>query len=188
MTNLQSDNPLLQLRLWMYDILWQYWPIVLLLTIIAVWLMYRRFKRDQRAWDERMLNERKEIEEFKQKAQQYGHMFENDVVEVNLNKLRPITMQPLTDEEKDELVKEVMDGFDFKTVQRLMRMQGKVRTLEELKEDAEHKLRMTLDHRDREFWWAGGLAGYGGIAACYDDKWGLSLNYIAVSNKVRTKK
>ena len=97
-------------------------------------------------------------------------------------------MQPLTDEEKDELVKEVMDGFDFKTVQRLMRMQGKVRTLEELKEDAEHKLRMTLDHRDREFWWAGGLAGYGGIAACYDDKWGLSLNYIAVANKVSTKK
>ena len=29
MTNLQSDNPLLQIRLWMYDILWQYWPIVL---------------------------------------------------------------------------------------------------------------------------------------------------------------
>ena len=114
----------------MYDILWQYWPIVLLLAIIAVWLMYRRFKRDRQAWDERMLNERKEIEEFKQKAQQYGHMFENDVVEVNLNKLRPITMQPLTDEEKKELVKEVMDGFDFKTVQRLMRMQGKVRTLE----------------------------------------------------------
>jgi hypothetical protein len=185
---IQTDNPLLQLRLWMYDILWQYWPIVLLLAIIAVWLMYRRFKRDQRAWDERMLNERKEIEEFKQKAQQYGHMFENDTVEVNLNKLRPITMQPLTDEEKKELVMEVMDGFDFKTVQRLMRMQGKVRTLEELKEDAEHKLRMTLDHRDREFWWAGGLAGYGGIAACYDNKWGLSLNYIAVSNKVRTKK
>ena len=180
--NLQTDNPLLQLRLWMYDILWQYWPIVLLLVIIAAWIMYRRFKRDQRAWDERMLNERKEIEEFKQKAQQYGR-----IVPVDLNKIKPITMSPLTDDEKDKLVKEVMEGFDFKTVQRLMRMKGKERTIEELKKEAEKKLRMTLDHSDQDFWWAGGMH-LGGISACYDNLWGLSLNYIAVANKVSTKK
>ena len=78
----------------------------------------------------------------------------------------------MTDEEKDKLVAEVMQGFDF---------------VAELKKQAEKKLRMALEHQDREFWWAGGMH-HGGLCACYDDKWGLSLNYIAVANKVRIPK
>lgn len=58
----------------------------------------------------------------------------------------------------------------------------------EVKEEiAEKLLYMALKHQDREFWWAGGMHR-GGLCACYDDKWGLSLNYIAVANKVRISK
>lgn len=46
---------------------------------------------------------------------------------------------------------------------------------------------MALEHQDREFWWAGGMHR-GGLCACYDNKWGLSLNYIAVAKKVRIPK
>ena len=98
----------------------------------------------------------------------------------------------MSDEEKDKLVAEVMDGFDFEQVyciEYLREMESeKWHTIDEMKETAEKFLRMALEHQDREFWWAGGLNGHGGLCACYDDKWGLSLNYIAVAKKVRIKK
>ena len=46
------ENPFINYWLWYYDVLWRYWPIVVLLTIIAVWLMYRRYAKRQREWDE----------------------------------------------------------------------------------------------------------------------------------------
>ena len=98
----------------------------------------------------------------------------------------------MSDEEKDKLVEEVMNGFDFEQVyciEYLREMESeKWHTIDELKYTAEKFLRMALEHQDREFWWAGGLNGHGGLCACYDDKWGLSLNYIAVAKKVRIKK
>lgn len=39
------ENPFINYWLWYYDVLWRYWPIVVLLTIIAVWLMYRRYSK-----------------------------------------------------------------------------------------------------------------------------------------------
>lgn len=60
-----NDNPFINYWLWYYDVLWQYWPIVLLLTIIAVWLIARRFAKRQREWNERMEKSRKETEDFK---------------------------------------------------------------------------------------------------------------------------
>ena len=97
----------------------------------------------------------------------------------------------MTDEEKVKLVAEVMQGFDFEKVRSLVYIEGKplhVRlTIDKMKERAERLLRMALEHQDREFWWAGGMHR-GGLCACYDDKWGLSLNYIAVANKVRISK
>jgi hypothetical protein len=102
------------------------------------------------------------------------------------------TERTMSDEEKDKLVEEVMNGFDFEQVyciEYLKEMESeKWHTIDELKETAEKFLRMALEHQDREFWWAGGLNGHGGLCACYDDKWGLSLNYIAVAKKVRIKK
>ena len=98
----------------------------------------------------------------------------------------------MSDEEKNKLVEEVMNGFDFEQVyciEYLREMESeKWHTIDELKYTAEKFLRMALEHQDREFWWAGGLNGHGGLCACYDDKWGLSLNYIAVAKKVRIKK
>ena len=97
----------------------------------------------------------------------------------------------MTDEDKNKLVDEVMQGFDFEKVRSLVYIEGnplRVRlTIDEMKETAERILRMALEHQDREFWWAGGMHR-GGLCACYDDKWGLSLNYIAVAKKVRIPK
>ena len=97
----------------------------------------------------------------------------------------------MTDEEKDKLVAEVMQGFDFEKARSIMYLTKKfvrdVPTIAELKKQAEKKLRMALEHQDIEFWWAGGMHR-GGLCACYDDKWGLSLNCIAVANKVRIPK
>ena len=97
----------------------------------------------------------------------------------------------MTQEEKERLVAEIMEGFDFKMVFSILYLKGmdndKRRTIDHLKFTAEKLLRMALEHQDREFWWAGGMHR-GGLCACYDDKWGLSLNYIAVANKVRIPK
>jgi hypothetical protein len=98
----------------------------------------------------------------------------------------------MTDEEKNKLVAEVMEGFDFEKVHSIMYLTRKafhiMLTVEQLKDQAEKYLLMALEHQDREFWWAGGMNGHGGLCACYDNKWGLSLNYIAVAKKVRIQK
>lgn len=94
----------------------------------------------------------------------------------------------MTDEYKDKLIAKVMDGFDFEQVyciEYLREMKSeKWQTIDKLKETAEKFLRMALEHQDREFWWVGGMH-HGGLCACYDKKWGLSLSYIAVAKKVR---
>ena len=78
------ENPFIKYWLWYYDVLWRYWPIVVLLTIIAVWLMYRRYTKRQREWDERMEKSRKETEDFKRQV------YENDIVKVDLSKIKRI--------------------------------------------------------------------------------------------------
>ena len=97
----------------------------------------------------------------------------------------------MNDEEKDKLVEEVMNGFDFQKAYSIVYLTIQdielLPTMEQFKQRAEKFLRMALEHQDREFWWAGGMHR-GGLCACYDSKWGLSLNYIAVSKKVRIPK
>ena len=78
------ENPFIKYWLWYYDVLWRYWPIVVALTIIAVWLMYRRYTKRQREWDERMEKSRKETEDFKRQV------YENDIVNVDLSKIKRI--------------------------------------------------------------------------------------------------
>ena len=95
----------------------------------------------------------------------------------------------MSDEEKDKIVKELIDGFDFDRVRSVMYLTKKgihvVPTVSELKQQAEKLIRMTFDHQDREFWWAGGLSGHGGLCACYDDKWGYQLIYVFEAKKVK---
>ena len=79
-----TENPFINYWIWYYDVLWRYWPIVVVLTIIAVWLMYRRYTKRQREWDERMEKSRKETEDFKRQV------YENDIVNVDLSKIKRI--------------------------------------------------------------------------------------------------
>ena len=44
MTHIETDNPLLQMRIWCYDITWQYWYIWIALAVIAVWLINRHWR------------------------------------------------------------------------------------------------------------------------------------------------
>ena len=96
-----------------------------------------------------------------------------------------------TDEQKEKIVKDLIKGFDFDKVRSIMYLMKRdihvVPSIKELKEQAEKLIRMNFEHQDREFWWAGGMHR-GGLCACYDNKWGLSLNYIAVAKKVRISK
>ena len=86
---------------------------------------------------------------------------------------------------------EVIEDFDFDKARSIMYLTKKdihvVPSIVELKADARKYLRMALEHQDREFWWAGGMHR-GGLCACYDNKWGLSLNYIAVVSRVKIQK
>lgn len=95
----------------------------------------------------------------------------------------------LTLDERTIIVKRIIDGFDFEKVHSIMWLESQglhpVPTVDDLKAKAIRYLNMTLEHTDRKFWWIGGLAGHGGLLACYDDIWGLSLNYVAVARKMR---
>lgn len=97
-------------------------------------------------------------------------------------------MKQMSKEEKDKLVEEVMKGFDFEraySIIYLTKMHSlEPPTIKELKERAERYLRIALDHQDREFWWIGGMT-HGGLCACWDDKWGLSLIYVGGVSRVK---
>ena len=79
-----TDNPFINYWLWYYDVLWRYWPIFVLLTIIAMWLIHRHFTKQQREWDERMEKSRKETEDFKRQ------LYESDVIRIDLKKVKRI--------------------------------------------------------------------------------------------------
>ena len=78
------DNPFIKYWLWYYDVLWRYWPIVLVLIVVACWMIHRHFEKQWREWDERMEKSRKEPEDFKRQV------YENDIVKVDLSKIKRI--------------------------------------------------------------------------------------------------
>ena len=71
MTHIETDNPLLQWRIWCLDITWQYWYIWIAVAMIAVWLINRHFAKRRREWDEYMENELKKHENFKRKVREH---------------------------------------------------------------------------------------------------------------------
>ena len=78
------ENPFIKYWLWYYDVLWRYWSIVVVLILIAVWLMYRRYAKRQREFCERMEESRKEFEDFKRQV------YEIDIASVDLSKIKRI--------------------------------------------------------------------------------------------------
>ena len=87
MTQITTDNPLVQWWVWCLDITWQYWYIFLAVGIVAIWLIARHFAKRQREWDEHMLNEQRKFDEFKEKVKKYQQptpedLYEKDVVEL----------------------------------------------------------------------------------------------------------
>ena len=97
----------------------------------------------------------------------------------------------MTDEEKNQLIDEVINGFDFEKAYIAALASRKSRTkvpnIYAMRAKAREYLLKALEHQDRKFWWIGGMH-HGGLCACYDDTWGLSLNYIAVASRKRISK
>lgn len=52
MTEIVTDNPLVKLWVWGLDIIWRYWYIWLVLLIIWMWLVVKRFKREEKFWED----------------------------------------------------------------------------------------------------------------------------------------
>ena len=97
----------------------------------------------------------------------------------------------MDEEQKQAIINRVINAFDFETAHSIMWLTKKhdypVPTVEEMKTSARKNLMRALDHQERHFWWIGGLSGHGGMTATWDDRWGLSLHYVATSSRVRIK-
>ena len=93
----------------------------------------------------------------------------------------------ITDEQKDKIVEDLICNFDFDKVRSAMYLTKRgichVPTIDQLKKQAEKLIRMTFDHQDREFWWAGGQI-HGGLCACYDNRWGFMLYYVMETKRI----
>lgn len=94
----------------------------------------------------------------------------------------------MTQEEKDNIVEQVLGGFDFIPIACVRTLTRRdlpfISQITEMRENARKLLYMALEHTDQDFWWAGGI-GHGGFCAWWDKKRGLSLNYIFGASKVR---
>lgn len=96
MTHIDTDNPIIRYYVWMYDLMWQYWYVWLLLCIIAVWIISKHFTKRQREWDEMM--ERMNRDRYSKTYSSYlsqmpktnRDLYEKDVIEVDLKKVKPI--------------------------------------------------------------------------------------------------
>lgn len=103
----------------------------------------------------------------------------------------PPPKKPNIEDVEDENVNKVIEQFDFERARSIMVLTARdidnVPTINELKKKAKRLLMLCMDHQDREFWWAGGML-HGGICACYDNKWGLSLIFIEGVSMVKLAK
>ena len=94
-----TENPIIRFWLWYYDMLWQYWPVWLVLIVIAVYLIEQQewdaFMECERRRDAFWESERKRLEELKRDLQKYRSqkerdLYEKDVIEVNLKNVKTI--------------------------------------------------------------------------------------------------
>lgn len=83
-----TENPIIRFWLWYYDMLWQYWPVWLVLIVIAVYMTERHFCKKRREWDAFMEGERKRLEELKRitEISQSERTMEEETIRISLTK------------------------------------------------------------------------------------------------------
>ena len=86
----------------------------------------------------------------------------------------------MSDEKKQKVIDEIIKGFDFELVRSVMYLQNREYTIEKLQKIARLLLEKTLEHTDREFWYA----GTGCLCAYYDDINGVGLCFIPERSRV----
>ena len=86
----------------------------------------------------------------------------------------------MSDEKKQNVIDEIIKGFDFELVRSVMYLQNREYTIEKLQKIARRLLEKTLEHTDREFWYA----GTGCLCAYYDDINGVGLCFIPERSRV----
>jgi hypothetical protein len=86
----------------------------------------------------------------------------------------------MSDEKKQKVIDEIIKGFDFELVKSVMYLQNRECTIERLQKIARRLLEKTLEHTDREFWYA----GMGCLCAYYDDINGAGLCFIPERSRV----
>ena len=80
----------------------------------------------------------------------------------------------MSDEKKQEVIDEIIKGFDFELVKSVMYLQNREYTIEKLQKIARRLLEKTLEHTDREFWYA----ATGCLCAYLDNVNGFGLCFI----------
>ena len=86
----------------------------------------------------------------------------------------------MSDEKKQKVIDEIIKGFDFELVKSVMYLQNRKYTTEKIQKIARRLLENTLEHDDREFWYA----GTGCLCAYYDDINGVGLCFIPEMSRV----
>lgn len=76
MTTIETDNPIIEMWVKYYDILWHYWPVVLLAFILGVWLMFRHFSRRQKEWELNKQQMRRKEDEMREQIRKYSSPIE----------------------------------------------------------------------------------------------------------------
>lgn len=76
MTTIETDNPIIEMWVKYYDILWHYWPVVLLALILGVWLMFRHFSRRQKEWELNKQQMRRKKDEMREQIRKYSSPIE----------------------------------------------------------------------------------------------------------------
>ncbi len=76
MTTIETDNPIIEMWVKYYDILWHYWPVVLLAFILGVWLMFRHFSRRQKEWELNKQQMRRKKDEMREQIRKYSSPIE----------------------------------------------------------------------------------------------------------------
>lgn len=86
----------------------------------------------------------------------------------------------MSDEKKQKVIDEIIKGFDFELVRSVMYLQNREYTIEKLQKIARRLLEKTMEHTDREFWYAGTCC----LCAYYDDINGAGLCFIPERSRV----